>query len=94
MWPTKYRQRGQYHFRIVLSGDKVCMRRPPDVPNEYFYFHPRISYDFDVGVPFTIFQSEHLKALNVASFQLQPNSCAFAKAFKVSCWGLIITFIV
>lgn len=55
-----------------IPCEKVCMRRPPRVHDEDFYFYSGVIEDFGMGIPFTIFQTEILRPLNVSHFQLYP----------------------
>lgn len=41
--------------------------------------------DFNIHLPFTDFESDLLKTLNTAPYQLRPNSWGFIKAFKIVC---------
>lgn len=51
----------------------------------HFYFFLPLIKDMMVLLPFSPFSTEVLKALNVVSFQLVPNSLVFIKAFEVVC---------
>lgn len=44
--------------------------------------------EFGVKVPFTRFEMDVLKFLNVAPSQIQPNSWAFIKCFEILCEAL------
>lgn len=74
-----------------FPSDSICMWRPPDVRNNYFYFYPDIIEDSGVGILFTIFKFELLRILNVTPFQLHHNIWAFNNAFEVVCWGFNVT---
>lgn len=44
--------------------------------------------DLGVTVPFTSFETDVLKSLNIAPSQLQPNNWAFLRGFHILCEGL------
>lgn len=73
-----------------FPSKKVCMRWPPGVPNQHFYFYHGVIDNFGIGVSFTIFQFELLKVLNVAPSKLQPNISVFSREYEVACWELNI----
>lgn len=47
--------------------------------------------DFKIRIPFTDFESDLLKTLNIAHSQLCPNGWGFIKAFKIVCDTMDIT---
>lgn len=49
-----------------VVGEGVCITRPKGVPDEYFYFYSGVIVDFKIRIPFTDFESDLLKTLNVA----------------------------
>ncbi|MCH80669.1 hypothetical protein A2U01_0001441 [Trifolium medium] len=58
-----------------------------DKPPHYFYLYTGVIQPLNIWLPFTPFEAEMLKVLNVAPTQLHPNSWAFVKAFEVMCLG-------
>ncbi|GAU49089.1 hypothetical protein TSUD_137740 [Trifolium subterraneum] len=48
----------------------------------YFYMYTHVLQTLNLWLPFTPFESQILKAVNVAPCQLHPNSWAFVKAFE------------
>lgn len=71
-----------------VAGERVCITRSYEVPDEYFYFYSWIIEDFMICIPFTYFKSDLLKTLNVAPSQLRPNNWDFIKAFKLV-WKMV-----
>ena len=65
--------------------ERVCILRPKGVSEEFFYFYPSILEDFSVRIPFTDFEVDVLKTVNIAPSQLRPNSWGFIKAFERIC---------
>ncbi|PNX58907.1 hypothetical protein L195_g059421, partial [Trifolium pratense] len=53
-----------------------------DTPPDYFYLYTNVIQPLNIWLPFTTFEAEMLKVLNVAPTQLHPNSWAFIKAFE------------
>ncbi|GAU42323.1 hypothetical protein TSUD_25490 [Trifolium subterraneum] len=54
----------------------------------YFYMYTHVLQTLNLWLPFTAFESQILKAMNVAPCQLHPNSWAFVKAFEIVCSNL------
>ena len=70
--------------------ERVCILRPKSVSEEFFYFYPSILEDFNIRIPFTDFEVDVLRTINIAPSQLHPNSWAFMKAFERICEVLYI----
>ncbi|MCH83918.1 hypothetical protein A2U01_0004747, partial [Trifolium medium] len=56
-------------------------------PPDYFYIYTNVIQALNIWLPFTAFEVDMLRVLNVAPTQLHPNSWAFIKAFEVICLG-------
>ncbi|GAU44255.1 hypothetical protein TSUD_400010 [Trifolium subterraneum] len=54
----------------------------------YFYMYTHVFQTLNLWLPFTPFESQILKAMNVAPCLLHPNSWAFVKAFEIVCTSL------
>lgn len=74
-----------------MAGERVCITRPKGVSDEYFYFYSGVIEDFKIYIPFTDFESDLLKTLNIAPSQLRPNGWGFIKAFEIVCDAMDIT---
>lgn len=74
-----------------VDGERVCITRPRGVSGEYFYFYLGVIEDFKICIPFTYFESDLLKTLNIAPSQLRPNGRGFIKAFEIVCEAVNIT---
>lgn len=68
-----------------VTGEKVCTICPKEVSNKYFYFYSGVIEDFKVHFPFTNFESNLLKTLNIDPSQLRPNGWGFIKSFEIIC---------
>jgi len=68
-------------------GEIVCVLRPKGV-KEIFHMYGAILEEFGVKIPFTLFQMDVLRLLNVAPTQIRPNSWAFICAFEILCEAL------
>lgn len=68
-----------------LVGERVYITRPKGVFDEYFYFYSEVIEDFKVCIPFTDFESDLLKTLNITPSQLRSNGWGFIKAFELVC---------
>lgn len=66
-----------------VAGERVYIILPKEVSDEYFYFYSRVIEDFKVRFPFTDFESDLLKTLNIAPSQLLLNEWRFIKAFEI-----------
>ncbi|CAJ2653064.1 unnamed protein product [Trifolium pratense] len=69
----------------VKEGEFVFFKN--DNPPHYFYLYTGVIQPLSIWLPFTPFEAEILKVLNVAPTQLHPNSWAFIKAYEVMCSG-------
>lgn len=56
-----------------ITSEKVCTIHPKKVSDKYFYFYSGVIEDFKVHFPFTDFEFDLLKTLNIAPSQLHPN---------------------
>jgi len=65
-------------------GEKVCVLRPKGV-REIFHMYGAVLEEFGVQIPFTLFQMDVLRFLNVAPTQIHPNSWAFIRGFEILC---------
>ncbi|KEH33519.1 hypothetical protein MTR_3g045050 [Medicago truncatula] len=76
---------------IVLApcpaGEKVCTMRPKGV-KEVFHMYGAALEEFGVKIPFTLFEMDVLRLLNVAPTQIHPNSWAFIRGFEILCDAL------
>lgn len=68
-----------------VVGERVWITQPMGVSNKYFYFYLGVIEDFRIRIPFTDFESDLLKTLNVAPSQLHPNGWGFIKDFELVC---------
>ncbi|KOM28781.1 hypothetical protein LR48_Vigan583s003200 [Vigna angularis] len=66
------------------EDERVCHGRE-NSPSEFFYWYGSPFYDLYLRLPFTTFQMDVLRALNVAPSQLHPNSWGYMQAFAVLC---------
>jgi hypothetical protein len=79
---------GSFDVFPCQEGDAVC-----DSPSDtntlcYTYVYDCIFKKLGVRLPFTDFQCEILRILNVAPSQLHPNSWAFIRSFEILCGAL------
>ncbi|GAU31736.1 hypothetical protein TSUD_146230 [Trifolium subterraneum] len=51
----------------------------------YFYMYTHVLQTLNLWLPFTAFESQILRVMNVDPCQLHPNSWAFMKAFEIVC---------
>lgn len=65
-----------------ILGERVCVALPREVKDEYFHFYVGVLEDFNIHLPFTDFEFDLLRTLNIAPSQLRPNIWGFIKAFK------------
>ncbi|AES70118.2 hypothetical protein MTR_3g048220 [Medicago truncatula] len=76
---------------IVLApcppDEKVCSMRPKGV-KEIFHMYGAVLEEFGVRIPFTLFEMDVLRMLNVAPTQIHPNSWAFIRDFEILCDAL------
>ncbi|KOM45650.1 hypothetical protein LR48_Vigan06g095600 [Vigna angularis] len=69
------------------DDERVCYGRE-NASDEFFYCYAALFYDLYVRLPFTTFQMDVLRTLNVAPSQLHPNSWGYVQAFGVLCRAL------
>ncbi|KEH26424.1 hypothetical protein MTR_6g055980 [Medicago truncatula] len=76
---------------IVLApcpaGEKVCTMRLRGV-KKIFHMYAAVLEEFGVKFPFTLFEIDVLRLLNVAPTQIHPNSWAFIRGFEIFCDAL------
>ncbi|RHN66705.1 hypothetical protein MtrunA17_Chr3g0094331 [Medicago truncatula] len=76
---------------IVLApcpaSEKVCTMRPKGV-KEIFHMYGAVLEEFGVKIPFTLFEMDVLRLLNVAPTQIHPNCWAFIRGFEILCDAL------
>ncbi|KOM53562.1 hypothetical protein LR48_Vigan09g222100 [Vigna angularis] len=75
------------------EDERVCHGRE-NSPSEFFYCYGSPFYDLYLRLPFTTFQMDVLRTLNVAPSQLHPNSWGYMQAFVVLCRAIGIRPIV
>lgn len=66
-----------------VVSERVCITRSKGVSDEYFYFYSGAIEDFKICIPFTDFESDLLKTLNITHSQLSLNGWGFIKAFEL-----------
>ncbi|KOM43300.1 hypothetical protein LR48_Vigan05g090400 [Vigna angularis] len=71
------------------DDERVCYGRE-NASDDFFYCYAALFYDLYVRLPFTTFQMDVLRTLNVAPSQLHPNSWGYVQAFAVVCRALDI----
>ncbi len=71
-----------FHF-FCFPGEIVCVLRPKGVM-EIFHLYGAVLEEFGVKIPFTLFEMDVLRLLNVAPTQIRPNS--WALKFFVKHW--------
>ncbi|KOM31788.1 hypothetical protein LR48_Vigan01g134400 [Vigna angularis] len=69
------------------DDERVCYGRE-NASDEFFYCYAALFYDLYLRLPFTTFQMDVLRTLNVAPSQLHPNSWGYVQAFGVLCRAL------
>ncbi|KOM49645.1 hypothetical protein LR48_Vigan08g047200 [Vigna angularis] len=69
------------------DDERVCYGRE-NASDEFFYCYAALFYDLYLRLPFTTFQMDVLRTLNVAPSQLHPNSLGYVQAFGVLCQAL------
>nr|KYP55437.1 hypothetical protein KK1_001649 [Cajanus cajan] len=65
------------------SEERVFFRVPTS--SLYIYMYHCVFRDLGVVIPFTPFECEFLRRINVAPSQLHPNSWGFLRAFQILC---------
>jgi len=76
---------------VVLSCDvdeRVCDQDMAGALDQSFLMYKAVLDDFGVKIPFTAFEMDVLKFLNVAPSQICPNSWAFIRGFEILCKAL------
>lgn len=73
-------------MRVTVSreNERVCHGKGTSA-DDFFFMYANLFAQLHVRVPFTDFQAEVLRELNVAPTQLHPNSWAAIQAFGVEC---------
>ncbi|XP_057431461.1 uncharacterized protein LOC130724272 isoform X2 [Lotus japonicus] len=66
-------------------GEPVCFNQPPGALTEYFYMYETLFSRLNIKLPFSDFECDVLRTLNVAPTQLHPNSWAYIRAFNLLC---------
>lgn len=61
-------------LEYCIKGERVCITRPRGVSDEYFNFYSRVIEDFKIRIPFSDFEYDLLKTLNITPSQIHPNS--------------------
>jgi len=76
---------------VVFScdvDDRVCDQEMASEQDEYFLMYMAVLEEFGMKIPFTPFEMDVLKFLNVAPSQIRPNSWAFIRGFEIPCKSL------
>ncbi|WVZ04617.1 hypothetical protein V8G54_017963 [Vigna mungo] len=73
---------------IACRKDERVFHEEDVVGGNYFYIYLYSLYDMYIRLPFTRFQMDVLRCLNVAPSQLHPNGCGYIQAFGVLCQAL------
>ena len=76
-------------LRQCPPGEIVCILRPKGVRG-IFHMYGAMLEEFRVRIPFTLFQMDVLRFLNVAPTQICTNSWAFIRGFDILCEALDI----
>jgi len=74
-------------IRPCPPGEIVCVLHPRGV-REIFHMYRAVLEEFGVCIPFTVFQMDVLRFLNIAPTQIRPNSWAFIRGFEILCEAL------
>lgn len=76
---------------VLLSCDpdeRACDQEMMGEGDESYFVYTAFLEEFGVKIPFTPFEMDVLRLLNVAPTQIRPNSWAFIRAFEVLCKSL------
>jgi hypothetical protein len=76
---------------VLLSCDpdeRVCDQEMAGEGDESYFVYTTVLEEFGVKIPFTPFEMDVLKFLNVAPTQIFPNSWAFIRGFEILCKSL------
>lgn len=71
-----------------IPGEKVCIQCPKGVKDEMYHMYAAVLEEFKVKIPFTPFDMDVLKFVNMTPSQIQPNSWAFIRGFEILCKAL------
>ncbi|KOM31885.1 hypothetical protein LR48_Vigan01g144100 [Vigna angularis] len=75
---------------VACREDERVFHGRENSSREFFYCYASPFYDLYLRVPFTTFQMDVLRTLNVAPSQLHPNGWGYMQAFAVLCRALAI----
>ncbi|KOM57885.1 hypothetical protein LR48_Vigan11g091800 [Vigna angularis] len=75
---------------VCRSNERACHGREGH-NTDFFYVYSTLFRDLGVRLPFTDFQSNVLRDLNVAPTQLHPNGSGYMRAIVVVCTTLALT---
>ncbi|KOM51942.1 hypothetical protein LR48_Vigan09g060100 [Vigna angularis] len=75
---------------VACREDERVFHGRENASNEFFYCYASPFYDLYLRLPFTTFQMDVLRTLNVAPSQLHPNGWGHIQAFAVLCRALAI----
>ncbi len=73
---------------VVLSchtEERVCDQKMGGEQDQSFLMYLGVLEEFSVKIPFTPFQMDVLKFINVAPSQIPPNSWAFIRGYEILC---------
>jgi hypothetical protein len=76
---------------VLLSCDpdeRACDQEMAGEGDESYFVYTAVLEEFGVKIPFTPFEMDVLKFLNVAPTQIRPNSWAFIRGFEIQCKSL------
>jgi hypothetical protein len=80
-----------FHSFFVPTSDpdeRVCDQEMAGEGDESYFLYTAVLEEFGVKIPFTPFEMDVLKYLNVAPTQIRPNSWAFICGFEILCKSL------
>jgi hypothetical protein len=80
-----------FHSFFVPTSDpdeRVCDQEMAGKGDESYFVYTAVLEEFGVKIPFTPFEMDVLKYLNVAPTQIRPNSWAFIRGFEILCKSL------
>ncbi|KOM47052.1 hypothetical protein LR48_Vigan07g075600 [Vigna angularis] len=75
---------------VACREDERVFHGRENSSREFFYCYAPPFYDLYLRMPFTTFQMDVLRTLNVVSSQLHPNGWGYMQAFVVLCRALVI----
>ncbi|XP_057431507.1 uncharacterized protein LOC130724318 [Lotus japonicus] len=76
---------GKIIVEACRMSEPVCFNPPPGALKEYFYMYETFFSRLNIKLPFSDFECDVLRTLNVAPTQLHPNSWAYIRAFILLC---------